>query len=107
MSCQDTYSHLNSAQINEVQRTLCLLENDFEKEADREIDLSVILSTSNNENIPYEVNFEPIPNYITKINKTSEWFHVQVGSPQFYYVDLSNADGYVRVKIISNETGIY
>ena len=110
---------------NEISRSLCLLNYS------QNISLTIVISTSNVDNIRFnmkfliELNFflqilwwnfllqfrfllqiKDNPNYITKVNQPAHADSVKIGSPIFHYVDLRGINGYLQVSVKSNDDSV-
>ena len=85
---------------NEISRSLCLLNYS------QNISLTIVISTSNLNNIGFLLQIKDNPNYITKVNQPAHVDSVKIGSPIFHYVDLRGINGYLQVSVKSNDDSV-
>ena len=79
----------------DVERTICLLKKDLS----RNLNMNILISTSNKKPIKGTIKMEKVKNYFTNVgmNYTA---HVSFGTPTFHYVDLTNITGLGPVHLI-------
>ena len=82
----------------DVERTICLLKKDLS----RNLNMNILISTSNKKPIKGTIKMEKVKNYFTNVgmNYTA---HVSFGTPTFHYVDLTNITGLVRINVTSED----
>ena len=85
---------------NEISRSLCLLNYS------QNISITIVISTSNLNNIGFLLQIKDNPNYITKVNQPAHVDSVKIGSPIFHYVDLRGINGYLQVSVKSNDDSV-
>jgi len=84
--------------VEKVNRTLCLLGEEMSE-------ITIVLSTSSLNPISFKLILEEVTDFSVKypMEQTKIIENVQVGSPHFHYVDLSEAKGFVQLKVNSKE----
>ena len=96
----------------EIERTICITKDDYKNTKSQ---MSIIFSTTAKD-AQVSVQINTIPDYIitnpmdkplfSLSNSQDNFSHiasVSIGSPQFYYVDLSNITGYLEVSVKSDD----
>ena len=76
-------------------RTLCLYDefDDSRGKATSEVTITIVLSTSALNPMKFNVVLEEVMNFASTIEETKLVKDVLVGSPHFYFVDLSRTQG--------------
>ena len=74
--------------VEKVNRTLCLLGEEMSE-------ITIVLSTSSLNPISFKLILEEVTDFSVKypMEQTKIIENVQIGSPHFHYVDLSEAKG--------------
>ena len=81
----------STLRTNEIQRTLCILNNQEE-----EVDIAIVISTANENDIKFSLQIKDIPNFTTKVNMHKSISSVTIGSPVFHHVDLSSIKEWIK-----------
>ena len=81
--------------LYKADRTLCLYDefDDSRGKAASEVTITIVLSTSALNPMKFNVVLEEVMNFASTIEETKLVKNVLVGSPHFYFVDLSRTQG--------------
>ena len=89
----------NILHTNEIERSLCLLE----KNNTIVHNGTVVISTSNPNNVSFQIQIRENSNYMT-VNETKSIEIVKIGSPVYYYVDLTGiSSSYLHISVNSSD----
>ena len=90
----------NISLLNEIERSLCLLEENTNVHNSTG---TVVISTSNPQNISFHIQIRKKSNYVT-VNETKSVENVKIGSPVYYYVNLTGISaGYLHISVNSSD----
>ena len=105
-SWQIPYAIKNANSINEfehtyeIERSLCL-----SKDSAIVQNGTVVVSTSSRKNITFQVRIEENSNSLT-INEKKLVRYVKIGSPVYYYMNLTGISGYLHISVNSSEENV-
>ena len=85
----------NSISTPEAERTICLLKNDTNPEFE-------ISATSPAEPVQFSLKCRIVNDYFARLDQSYD-VTVPNGSPQFYYIDLTDVTGYLNVTVKSDD----
>ena len=90
----------------QVDRTICLLKNDIQ-ELDNFPEFKMTLSTESVRGIGFTLHWEFVAKYFsTIIDSFSEPITVGNASPKFYYIDLKDVEGALKITVTSDKNDI-